>query len=85
LRVQLVASGVATQLGFLNPALAYKLVDPGRIEYADDGQPKNLKPLLEKVLESDPYLGRGGDFGGGNRGSQPSSSDMNTLLRRRNG
>lgn len=45
----------ATGLGFKNPALAYKLIDPEDIDW-DDDEPSNIKSLLKKVLDAEPYL-----------------------------
>jgi hypothetical protein len=74
----------ASKLGFRNPDLAYRLIDPGAIEWADDGTPKGIEKMLSDVAKSDPYLVTATDFGGGSRGTSPASAgsdDMNALLR----
>jgi hypothetical protein len=76
----------AARLGFRSPELAVRLLDRAEVEFADDGSPKNIEPLLKAVLEREPYLakaGAPGDFGGGNRGATPDTQhSMDELLRR---
>jgi hypothetical protein len=75
----------ATKLGFRDPDLAVRLIDPAAVETKDDGTPKNVERLLAEVLARSPYLGRTGiapDFGGGQRGTAPTGTDMNSLIRR---
>ena len=58
---------------------------PPAVEFRDDGTPKDVERLLADVLTRSPYLARPGaaaDFGGGVRGSGPSGTDMNRLIRR---
>lgn len=46
----------ATKLQFSNPAVAYRLLDRSKIEYGDDGKPKNVATLLEALAKEEPYL-----------------------------
>jgi hypothetical protein len=73
----------AARLGFRNPELAYRLLDQSELDFGEDGQPKNVEPLLRALLDKEPYLAKTpGDFGGGNRGTTPSGTpDMDGLLR----
>ena len=83
--IRLAALEAAAKLGFRDPDLAVRLVDPSAVEVSDDGSPKNVERLLADVLTRSPYLARPGasaDFGGGVRGSGPSGTDMNRLIRR---
>ena len=83
--IRLAALEAAAKLGFRDPHLAVRLVDPSAVEVSDDGTPKNVERLLADVLARSPYLARPGapaDFGGGVRGSGPSGTDMNRLIRR---
>lgn len=75
----------ASKLGFRDPDLAVRLVDPAAVETRDDGTPRNVERLLADILARSPYLGRSGvapDFGGGQRGTTSAGSDMNSLIRR---
>ncbi len=83
--IRLAALEAAARLGFRDPDLAVRLVDPAAVETKDDGTPKNVERLLADVLARSPYLGRAGagaDFGGGQRGASTSGTDMNSLIRR---
>ncbi len=83
--IRYAAIDAASKLGFRDPDLAVRLLDPSAVEVKDDGTPKNVEKLLSEVLARSPYLGRTGiapDFGGGQRGSAPAGSDMNSLIRR---
>ena len=83
--IRLAALEAAAKLGFRDPDLAVRLVDPSAVEVSDDGTPKNVERLLTDVLTRSPYLARPGaaaDFGGGVRGSGPAGTDMNRLIRR---
>jgi hypothetical protein len=83
--VRLAALEAAAKLGFRDPDLAVRLVDPTAVEVRDDGTPKDVERLLSEVLTRSPYLARPGaaaDFGGGVRGSGPLGTDMNRLIRR---
>src|SRR5581483_4771502 len=57
-RLQHAVERVAHTLGFLHTEIAGRLLDRAEIEYGDNGTPKNVKPLLEKVLKSMPELAR---------------------------
>jgi hypothetical protein len=83
--IRLAALEAAARLGFRDPDLAVRLVDPSAVDLSDDGTPKNVERLLAEVIARSPYLGRPGasaDFGGGQRGTGPSGTDMNSLIRR---
>jgi hypothetical protein len=79
------AVSAATRLGFRNPELAVRLLDPAAIEYTEEGKPKNTEALLKAVAQAEPYLikgGAGGDYGGGHRGdTPPAKPGMNDLIR----
>ena len=68
---------VASELSFVNPSVAHRLVDPSDLEYDDAGRPQkeSVKKALEALAQSDPYLvGKlrpRGDGGGGPRGGAP--------------
>ena len=54
-----VQSGVATianRLGIIDPDAAYRLLDKSSIEYDENGQAKNIEPLLVSMLKDRPYL-----------------------------
>lgn len=75
---------VASRLGFRNPSIAFRMIDPASVSYAEDGSPRNVAALLEQVVKADPYLTTATtDFGGGPRGAPPAGEDMNELIRRR--
>jgi hypothetical protein len=83
--VRLAPLEAAAKLGFRDPDLAVRLLDPTAVELKDDGTPRNVERLLAEVLARSPYLGRPGaaaDFGGGQRGTGPAGTDMNSLIRR---
>jgi hypothetical protein len=83
--IRLAALEAAAKLGFRDPDLAVRLVDPTAVEVSDEGTPRNVERLLTDVLARSPYLARPGapaDFGGGVRGSAPAGTDMNRLIRR---
>lgn len=46
----------AKELGLIDPDVAVKLIDAARIDYADDGTPKNLAELLRELVAAKPYL-----------------------------
>jgi hypothetical protein len=75
---------IATKLGYLYPDLASGLIDRTKIDFAEDGRPRNIERLLSELLKDRPKLGRSApDFGGGNRGgAAPQSTDMNAFIRR---
>ena len=83
--IRLSALEAAARLGFRDPDLAVRLIDPSAVEVRDDGTPRNVERLLSEVLARSPYLARPGasaDFGGGNRGAGPAGTDMYSLIRR---
>jgi hypothetical protein len=83
--IRYAALEAASKLGFRDPDLAIRLIDPAAVETKDDGTPKNIERLLADVLTRSPYLGRSGiapDFGGGQRGASAAGTDMNSLIRR---
>lgn len=47
---------VAASLGIIDVDAAAKLIDWSELEYDDDGNPKNAKAVLEKLLKDKPYL-----------------------------
>jgi hypothetical protein len=48
---------VAVELGFANPSLAHRLVDPAAVTFDEEsGEPKNVRALLEKLAKDEPYL-----------------------------
>lgn len=77
----------AATLGFHDPDAAYRLLDQGAIEYADDGTPKNttVEKALKDLLKAKPYLGRpggGSADGGSGQGGTLRGNDMNSIIRR---
>ncbi|MGZ3677031.1 MAG: phage scaffolding protein [Ktedonobacterales bacterium] len=46
----------ATELNLVDPEAALKLLDASRIEFAEDGSPKNLVKLLKELVAAKPYL-----------------------------
>lgn len=47
---------VASELGFADPSDAHRFLDDDAIELDEDGEPKNVKALLEKLAKDKPYL-----------------------------
>jgi hypothetical protein len=48
---------VAVELGFANPAVAFRLVDADAVDFdAETGEPLNVKKLLEQLAKDEPYL-----------------------------
>lgn len=83
----------ARKLNFVNPTLAYRLIDRGAVNYDEDGgAPTNVDALLKDLTKSDPYLvsgtSNGGSWGAGARGSatgdgtSDAGSDMTSMIRR---
>ena len=58
--IRLAALEAAAKLGFRDPDLAVRLVDPASVEFRDDGTPKDVERLLADVLARSPYLARPG-------------------------
>ncbi len=52
---------VANELGFADPSDAWRFLDISSIELDDDGEPKDVKPSLEKLLKDKPYLAKADD------------------------
>lgn len=78
----------ATSLNFHSPDVAYKLLDSTAIEYADDGTPTNLKPLLTALATSQPYLVRSSTStapGVPGRGSEPKAQTLEEFRAREYG
>lgn len=72
----------AQKLGYRNPDMAYRLLDPGAVQFAEDGTPRNVEKLLSDLAKAEPYLLTSTDFGGGQRGASASgSTNMNDLIR----
>lgn len=46
----------AVQMGVVDPEIVYRLIEPGEIEYDDDGRPKNLEKVLKSLVSARPYL-----------------------------
>ena len=74
----------AQRLGFRAPEIAYRLLSPSEVVYAEDGTPKNVQALLQTVIKDHPYLASGTtDYGGGPRGTPPTAvSSMNAAIRK---
>jgi len=71
----------ASRLGYANPRLATRLLDPSAIEFEADGTPKNVEPLLRDLLKENPGLASAhvrptGSIDGGTRGGTPNASTM---------
>lgn len=76
----------ALRLGFHDPEDAWRLLDSDALELDEDGEPKNVEPLLKKLAERKPHLVKANGSGSadfGPRGNGASNSgDMNALIRR---
>lgn len=82
--LRLATVSVAQRLGFRNPDLAYRLLDPRTIEYGEDGEVKmsTVDAALGALARNDPYLLSAADFGGGQRGGTAGqANDMNAIIR----
>lgn len=79
---QLQASATARRLNFRNPDLAFSMI-ANRVEYDEEGKPKNIDKLLEDLAKSETYLVNGAkDFGQGPRGSAPSAgANIDQMIR----
>jgi hypothetical protein len=62
----------AQALGFADPDDALRFLDLGQVELDDAGKPKNVKKLLEEVLDAKPYLKAASD-GKGSGGGAPAT------------
>lgn len=78
--LQLAAQTEAIRLGYRRPERAVREIDPGAVEYDDDGQPTNIARLLEAELKSRPELKADRpvppDAGAGNRGKPTLTLDQ---------
>lgn len=89
LRLQVAVLEAASELGFsVKPGLLHRLLDPGKVEWSDEGpsgRPKNVPALLRELAASEPSLTKKvlPDLGGGPRGgpTPPAEPSMNDLLR----
>jgi hypothetical protein len=61
----------ASGLGIVDPKLAVRLVDAGKVEYDDDGEPDKATVIqqLKDLVEEHPNLTRTGDADNGRKGS----------------
>jgi hypothetical protein len=77
----------ARKAGFWDPDLAVALVDLADVEFAENGQPKNIDRLVAEVVKAKPRLINGtADSGLGPRGTATNpSEDINTFIRRATG
>lgn len=46
----------ASRLGIVDPEAAYRLLDLTKLEFDEDGNPKNLDKALQELLKAKPYL-----------------------------
>lgn len=46
----------ASRLGIVDPEAAYRLLDLTKIEFDEDGTPKNVEQALKELLKAKPYL-----------------------------
>jgi hypothetical protein len=46
----------ASRLGIVDPEAAYRLLDLSKLEFAEDGTPKNLEQALKELIKAKPYL-----------------------------
>lgn len=46
----------ASRLGIIDPEAAYRLLDLSKIEFDEDGAPKNIEQALKDLLKAKPYL-----------------------------
>ena len=62
----------AAKLGIVDPDAAYRLMDQGKIEFDDAGNPTNTELLLQSLVKSKPYL-----VGSGSSAMNPAKSGSN--------
>lgn len=75
----------ASAMGFRNPELAMRLVDPSEVTFKKNGDPENIEDLLKAIVKENPFLvpGGGADGGAGSGGSgKPATHSMNDQIRR---
>lgn len=86
MQLQMHVADTATRLAFVNPTVAYRLIDRDAVEYDDNGTPRNTEKLLQKLAESEPYLvtpvSPAGSWGAGTGRPSNSDADMNAQIRR---
>ncbi len=46
----------ASALGMVDPDVAWRLLDWGALEFAEDGSPKNVEKVLRELVKAKPYL-----------------------------
>jgi hypothetical protein len=84
-RLRTAVEGIAAEMGFRNPSIAYRLLDRSGIEYGDDGQPKGIRRHLQALIDRDDYLINPNRTATPMRGVQPSGrvadGNMNALIR----
>lgn len=80
----------AAKLGFYAPDIAYRMIDVDDVEWDEDNEPSNVKPLLREVLKEYPNLKRtsrgdggddGDDLGQGRGRDRGKDDDMNSAIR----
>lgn len=49
----------ASRLGIVDPEAAYRLLDLTKLEFDEDGNPKNLDKALQELVKAKPYLAGG--------------------------
>jgi hypothetical protein len=62
----------AVSLGFVNPDLAYRLIDTGALAFDDEGAVTNADTLLKDLATKEPYLLKPADST--NRGTPPATT-----------
>jgi hypothetical protein len=85
LREQRLRAAVLAAAGRLSdePEILLALLDRDAVEWLPDGTPKGLERQLKAIIEAHPKLARSApDFGGGQRGTTPTGTDMNAFIRR---
>lgn len=83
-RVGLALTRMAADARAIDPSLVSQLADLTQVQYDSNGEPTNLKELVDGIKKAHPILfGAGaGSADGGARGGTPQTSDMNALIRR---
>ncbi len=66
---------VAVDLEFQDPSDAARFIDSEALKFDEDGEPTNVRELLEDVLKAKPYLKKAESAGGeGTKGAGPKAS-----------
>jgi hypothetical protein len=73
----------ASELGFADPSDALAFIDQKQIELDEDGEPKNVKTLLEAVLKAKPYLAKAQSGGGVPASPKPDNGQPSDEERRK--